>query len=245
MGDLGQRHDDAAADRIAGVQAGQRAELEHRGARVDQRLEALAHHHLAAGAVALDVLRAPAGQHVVVQVAHLVDQRPMASALARNSSPETASRVRMGVLTGSCSHDGPALLEEGLHPLGRLRSGEQFGRPAAPPRARRTTPRRRARQQRLGGGTAPGADLRRRQRPRAPTQASSAGSSSTTAVSSPAAAASRRAEGLTGEHGTGEEAPVHHAQGRHQDHGRRHADPDLAEGERGSPPSPRPGRPPR
>ena len=40
------------------------------------------------------------------------------------------------------------------------------------------------------------------------------------------------AEGLAGEHGTGEEPPVRHAERRYQDHGRRHAHPDLAEGER-------------
>ena len=73
--DLGERHHHAATDRVPGLQSGQRAQLEHRRARVDECLEALAHHHLAAGPVALDVLRPAPGQHLVVQRPHLVGQR--------------------------------------------------------------------------------------------------------------------------------------------------------------------------
>ena len=72
-GDLDQRDHDPAADGIPGVQPGQRAELEHGRARVDERFDALAHHHLASSPVALDVLRSAAGQHIVVQSAHLVE----------------------------------------------------------------------------------------------------------------------------------------------------------------------------
>ena len=48
VGDLGQRHDHPAPERVAGLQAGQRAQLENGSAGVDQGLEPLAHHHLAA-----------------------------------------------------------------------------------------------------------------------------------------------------------------------------------------------------
>ena len=100
VGHLGQRHDDAAADRVAGVQAGQRAQLEHGRAGVDQRLEALAHHHLAAGPVALDVLRAAAGEDLVVQ--RRAPRRParrMASALSR----ELVARRWRGATGWACS----------------------------------------------------------------------------------------------------------------------------------------------
>ena len=64
---LGQRHDDATADRVPRVQSGQGTQLEQRRAGVHQCLHPLAHEHLAAGAVALDVLGTPARQHLVVQ----------------------------------------------------------------------------------------------------------------------------------------------------------------------------------
>ena len=73
---LDQRHDDTAAHRVAGMQAGERAQLEHGGAGVDQGLQALAHQHLAAGPVALHVLRAAAGEDLVLQPADLVSERP-------------------------------------------------------------------------------------------------------------------------------------------------------------------------
>ena len=73
---LGQGHDDAAADGVPGLQAGQRAQLEHGRAGVDQGLQALADQHLAAGPVALHVLRTAAGEDLVVQPADLVGQCP-------------------------------------------------------------------------------------------------------------------------------------------------------------------------
>ena len=76
MRHLGQRHDDAATDGVPGLQAGQRAQLEQGGAGVDQGLQALAHHHLAAGPMALHVLRAAAGEDLIVQPADLVGQCP-------------------------------------------------------------------------------------------------------------------------------------------------------------------------
>ena len=75
MRDLGQCHDDAATDRVAGVQAGQRAQLEHGRPRVDDGLEALAHHHLAPATMPFDVLRATPGEHLVVQRPHLLGER--------------------------------------------------------------------------------------------------------------------------------------------------------------------------
>jgi len=51
------------------------AQLEHGRAGVDQCLQALAHEQFAAGPVTLHVLRTAAGEDVVVQGAHLVDQR--------------------------------------------------------------------------------------------------------------------------------------------------------------------------
>ena len=74
MRDLDQGHNDTAADRVAGVQARERAQLQHRRAGVHQSLEALAHQHFAAGPVALHVLGAPTGENILVQHAHLFDQ---------------------------------------------------------------------------------------------------------------------------------------------------------------------------
>ena len=103
---LGQRHDDAAAHRVAGVQPGQRAQLEHGRAGVDQRLEALAHHHLAAGAVALDVLRAAPGQHLVVQGAHLVGQRAHGGRVVRELVAGHRQARPDGRAHGVVSHEG-------------------------------------------------------------------------------------------------------------------------------------------
>ncbi len=75
MRHLGQRHDDATADRVPRVQSGQGTQLEQRRAGVHQCLHPFAHEHLAAGAVALDVLGTPARQHLVVQRAHLIGAR--------------------------------------------------------------------------------------------------------------------------------------------------------------------------
>ncbi len=74
MGDLAQRHGHPAPERVAGLETGQRAQLEHGSAGVDQGLDPLAHHHLAARPMALDVVRASTGQHLVVQVAHVGDE---------------------------------------------------------------------------------------------------------------------------------------------------------------------------
>ena len=183
---LGQRDDDAAADRVAGVQAGQRAQLEHGRAGVDQRLEALAHHHLAAGAVALDVLRPAAGEHLVVQRAHLVGQRAhgggvVAELVARHgeAGPDRRAHARR-------VPRGPALLQERLHALGGLGPGEQLGRrrggggQPVGPRLRGQRP-----QQLLGGPHRAGCGLAERRRSASATQASSAASSSATAESEP------------------------------------------------------------
>ena len=157
---LGQRHHDAAADRVARVQPGERAQLEHRGAGVDQRLEALAHHHLAAGAVALHVLRPAAGQHLVVQGAHLVDQRAHGLGVVS----ELVARDGQARPDGPCSCGGvprgPALLQEGVHPLGRLGAGEELGRGGRGGR-QPVGPRLRGQgaQQRLGGAHRAGRGL--------------------------------------------------------------------------------------
>ena len=100
--DFAQRDDDTAADRVARVQAGERAELEYRGAGVDERLEPLAHHHLVAGAMPLDVLRPAAGQHPVVQHAHLVAQRAHGVGVGAKSVRCRQQR-RSGVLIAGCS----------------------------------------------------------------------------------------------------------------------------------------------
>ena len=69
-----QRHRHPTPERVAGLQTGQGAQLENGSAGVDQRLDPLAHHHLAARPVTLDIVRASTGQHLVVQVAHVVDE---------------------------------------------------------------------------------------------------------------------------------------------------------------------------
>ena len=71
---LGQRNHHAAADRVAGLQPGQRAELEHRRAGIDERLEALAHEHLAAGQVSFHVLCTAAGEDEFLLGAYVVDE---------------------------------------------------------------------------------------------------------------------------------------------------------------------------
>ena len=65
MRHLDQGHDDTAAHRVAGVQAGERAQLEHGGAGVHQGLQALSHEHLAAGPMAFHVPGATAGEDLV------------------------------------------------------------------------------------------------------------------------------------------------------------------------------------
>ena len=73
---------------------------------VDERLEALAHHHLAAGPVALDVLRAATGQHLVVQGAHLVDQRAHGGGVVRELVAGDREARPDGRAHGVVSHDG-------------------------------------------------------------------------------------------------------------------------------------------
>ena len=204
---LGQRHDDAAAHRVAGVQTGQRAQLEHGRARVDQRLEPLAHHHLAAGPVALDVLRAPAGQHLVVQVR--APPRP-ARRMAARCSRELLARggeVRPdGRAHGAVSQAGRRFSRNAAIPSAA--SARRRARPTSPP----PTPSPSAhpwagsvRSSALVARTAPGADLRdgrvraRPPRRRAPPRRRP------TAESSPPAAASRRRTLAREGHG-GEEA---------------------------------------
>ena len=152
---LGQRHDHAAAHRVAGVQAGERAQLEHRRAGVHQRLEALAHHHLAAGPVALDVLRAAAGEDLVVQRAHLVDQRAHGGGVVPELLAGDGQARPEGRAHAVVSHDGPALLQERVHPLRRLRAGEELGRGGRRGRQPLGPPLRGQGPQQLLGGAAP------------------------------------------------------------------------------------------
>ena len=201
MRDLGQRHDDAAADRVAGVQAGQRAQLEHRRAGVDERLEPLAHHHLAAGPVALDVLRAAAGEHLVVQRAHLVGQRAAWRRRCRaNSSLAVARCERMGVLTASCPRRAGASARNASIPSAAsapANSSADVAAAAASPSAHPWAGS--VRSSALVARTAPGRRLGRWRASAPATQASSAASSSVTAESSPAPAASARRERLAGQ----------------------------------------------
>ena len=163
VGHLGQGDHDAAADRVAGVQPGQRAQLEHGRAGVDQRLEALAHQHLAAGPVALDVLRAAAGEDLVVQ--RRAPRRPARP--WRPRWPGTRRPPQPGGTAAACSRGrvpgGPALLQERVHALGGLGAGEQLGRR----RRGRGQPvgpllRRQRAQQLLGGPHRPGRGLAQR-----------------------------------------------------------------------------------
>ena len=103
---LGQRHDDTAAHRVARVQAGQRAQLEHGRPRVDERLEALAHHHLAAGPVALDVLRPAPAQHLLVQRVHLLGQRAHGGRVLRELVAGGGEARADGRAHGVVSHEG-------------------------------------------------------------------------------------------------------------------------------------------
>ena len=116
MRDLGQRHHDTATDRVARVQPGQRAQFEHGGAGVRQSLQALADHHLAAGAVSRHVLLPATGQQAVVQGMHLVDQRAH----------------RCGVLSELVARDGQARAEDRAHVV-VSHEGRRFSRKAAIP----------------------------------------------------------------------------------------------------------------
>ena len=239
MRHLGQRDHDAAADRVAGVEPGQRAELEHGRAGVDERLEALAHHHLAAGPVPFDVLRAAARQHLVVQRAHLVDEAAhgvrLGAVLGVRRAQQGAQRRahRCVVLTPSCPTTAGAS-------------------PGTPPCPRPPRHRRRARPTGRRAVVRPSAQSRcGRSRSRPFVARSAPGAAWRIAVVSfghplveRRLAVGRdgaeeagghglvRAEAFAGEGHAGEKASVHDAEGRHQDHRRRHADADLGEGER-------------
>ena len=188
---LGQGHHDAAADRVAGVQPGQRAQLEHRRAGVDQRLQTLAHQHLAAGPVALHVLRAAAGEDVVVQ--RRAPRRPARPWRRRCRGTRRPRRPGGTAAARSCGRvpGGPALLQERVHAFGGLGS-----RRTARPTWRRPRPALRPTAAPAASGAAPwwpaphpGAAWRSAV-VRSATQASSAASSGVTAVSRPAATAS-------------------------------------------------------
>ena len=164
----------------------------------------------------------------------------MAAALSRNSVGCAAAQAVPGA---ACSRapsvvpGGPALLQEG-RPCPRPPRRRRTARPsAAPPRLEAVVPAT------LRAGRAAGPSWRG-PRPAPPggwrssasaTQSSSAAVGLDRGRESPAAAASRGAEALAGERHAGEEAAVHDAQRRHQDHRRRHADADLGEGERARP----------
>ena len=129
VGDLDQGHDDAAADRITGVQPGQRRELEHGRARIDQCFDALAHHHLAAGPMTFDVLarrHRPAPRRA--GCAPRRPARPWRSRWPSNSSladrePRPDRRAH-----GVVSHSGRRFSKKAAMPSVASGSGEEFGR---------------------------------------------------------------------------------------------------------------------
>ena len=217
--------------RVAGVQAGQRAQLEHGGARVDERLEPLAHHHLAAGAVALDVLRAAAGQHLVVQRAHLVGQRAhgvgVGAELARRRGEVRPQDGAHGVV----SHDGARFCRKASMPSAASGPANSAAEVAAADASPSAHPARQVRSSSLVAPTAPGRGLAHGARLRGDPRVERS-----LVVDDRGEQPGRRrlvrVEALAGEDHAGEEAPVHHAQRRDQDHGRSHADPHLGEGER-------------
>ena len=174
---LGQRDHDTATDRVARVQPGQRAQLEHRRAGVDQRLQALADQHLAAGPVTLHVLRPATGEDAVVQGTHLVDQRAhgggvVAELVARHGQAGPEDRAHVVV-----SHAGRRFSRKASIPSAASAPAKSSadvaaaaGQPFGPRPARATsaaTPWWRARRRARPGG-APSAcrPPRRRARPR-------------------------------------------------------------------------------
>ena len=161
--------------------------------------------------------------------------------------PSTARRDRMGVLTASCPRRAGA--SPGTPPSPRRLRRRRRARP----RSLRRTPARRPRpaagserSSSLVARTAPGADLargRRSARPprrRAPPRPWRPRSRAARPAAA-SAALKRSPVSIV----AGQEAAVDDAQRRHQDHRRRHADPDLGEGEGAPPPPPPPCRPRR
>ena len=228
---LDQRHDDTAAHRVAGVQAGERAQLEHRRAGVHESLETLAHQHLAAGPVALHVLGAAAGEDILVQRVHLVDQHAHGGGVVPELLTGDGQARPEGCAHAVVSHEGRRFCRNASIPSAASapakscgRRGRGGGQPLGP-RLRGQGPQQLlGRPHRAGSGLPdggrlvrdPGVERRlvggdRREEPRR--------------------GGLRRAEARTGQRGAGEEAAIDHAQRRHQNHGRRHADPDLGEGE--------------
>ena len=157
----------------------------------------------------------------------------MAAALSANSSPaDGRGAMRIGVLTASCPRRAGASggTPPSPPPPRRRRRARPTSRPRPP--ARRPSPAAgSARSSSLVARTAPGADLRS-----ASVCTVDPGVERRLVVDHRGEESGRRrlrrAEALAGERGAGEEAPLDHAQRRDQDHGRRHADPDLGEGER-------------
>ena len=85
----------AGADRILGAPRGERAELEERGVGIDERLDALPHEQLAAGAVTVDVALPADRRHrrellgdLVPQPLHLDDVGPVLVGLRVESTAD-------------------------------------------------------------------------------------------------------------------------------------------------------------
>ena len=165
-------------------------QLEHGRARIDQRLHALAHHHLVAGPMTFDVLRAAPGQHVVVQGTHSSANAAMACALAANSlaghREPCPDRRRL-----TASRPTAARASARRRPcLPSLPSPAKSSADVAAAVARRRTSRRPAARRAVAFVARDRAGRRLEQgRALPPTHASSSTSSSTTAVSSRPAAA--------------------------------------------------------
>ena len=156
----------------------------------------------------------------------------MASALARNSSPDVARCDCSTVLTRWCPTTVRA--SPGRRPCPRRPPARRTALPRSCAASASASAHARSgsvRSSSLVAPTAPGADLRSAIAC-ASTQASSAG----LVVDHRREQSHRRrlvrVEALAGQDHAGEEAPVHHAQRRDEDHGRSHADPHLGEGER-------------
>ena len=135
LGNFAQRHDDAASDRVAGVQSGERAELEHGRPGVDERLEALAHHQLAPGPVPLDVARAAPGEELVVERPHLVGHRPHGAGVGHElfARRGQAGPQRCGHCSVSVTAVSPSLLT--VPHCSVSQDGRRFSKKAAIPSA--------------------------------------------------------------------------------------------------------------
>ena len=147
VGDLAQRHGHPAPEGVVGLQAGERAQLENGSAGIDQSLDALAHHQLAARPVPFDIARAPAGQHLVVQRADVRDQEAHglgvgAELVAGDGQVGGQGRAHGGV----ASQDGVRLWRKASMPsAASAPANSSAERVRAPPRALPTTAPRRAR----------------------------------------------------------------------------------------------------